>query len=131
MSTPLLTNRFKPILKKLNDSVEVIMMTLAFVIILVAFLKSCNQKIKDEDIPDVAYKARALGGFNVMDTTKKPNPSPQMKITNHNYSLVGSDTLFNILWLQINSPIDVTPRQLNALKDWMQRGLKQDTTIKK
>lgn len=62
------------------------------------------------------------------DTTK---PQVKEKPPIHTYTLSGSDTLFQVLWLQINSPTDVTPRNLDVLKNWVQRSLRQDTVISK
>jgi len=74
----------------------------------------------------IYFKNGIVVGVNFQDTTK-----PKPKVINHNYSLVGTDTLFNILWLQINSPADVTPRQTNTIKEWIQKNLKPDTTHQK
>ena len=108
---------------------------LAFVCFSLFLFKSCARQ-KDEPIYtdngfDFRTAARMLGAtFHVeQDTTKKP--PLQQKIVNHSYSLSGSDTLFNLLWLQLNSPIDITPRQLDNLKTWMQKNLKADTTHSK
>ena len=75
---------------------------------------------------DFKTSARMYPPFTLVDTTK-PQTKVKPIITNK-YVLSGSDTLFNLLWMQIQSPIDVTPRQLNSLKEWMQKGLRQDTT---
>jgi hypothetical protein len=72
----------------------------------------------------VEHSARMGWGLNAGDTTK---PKP----VNHNYVLQGDDVKFNLLWTFLNSPIDVTPRQLDSLKYWIQKNLKQDTTIKR
>lgn len=132
-----MTLNFEDILKYLG----IAFLFLAAIIITSVSANSCNSKIQDQDIPDVAYKARALGGFDTgwrkaksseylihADTTKLPNSQMKTKTVITHYTLSGSDTLFNLLWMQINSPIDITPRQLNALKDWMQRSLKADST---
>ena len=97
--------------------------TLSFIGMMILFARTCN-KAPDEE-PVYTKLARMGTGINVVDTTK---PQVQMKPINHSYSLAGSDTLFNLLWLQLNSPPDVTPRQLNTLKEWIQTNLKQDTT---
>lgn len=66
----------------------------------------------------------SVSGAPNYDTTK-----PQVKEKPPiRYTLSGSDTLFQVLWLQINSPTDVTPRNLEVLKNWVQRSLRQDTT---
>ena len=89
--------------------------------------RSCNRQPEE---PVYSKWTRMGGTFHVeQDTTKKP--PLQQKIVNHSYSLSGSDTLFNLLWLQLNSPIDITPRQLDNLKTWMQKNLKADTTHSK
>src|SRR5690349_14828234 len=56
------------------------------------------------------------------DTTK-PKPKP----TINRYTLSGSDTMFQVLFNQIYSPLDVTPRNLEKLKDWLNKSVKQDT----
>lgn len=111
---------------------QYILLPILFITLCVWSYVKCNSKIQDQDIPDVAYKARAFNGFFVGDTTKKP-PPPQMKVKPviSRYTLSGSDTLFNILYLQIVSPLDVTPRNLNTLKEWVQKNLKPDTLISK
>ncbi len=75
---------------------------------------------------DTAY--RTCKDFGLVDTTKKP--IPQQKIVYHNYELKGSDTLFSILLSQVQSPQDVTPRQLNLLIKWLQTSIRQDTVVK-
>ena len=87
-------------------------------------VKSCNTESDSQF--DVTTSARAYSPIALVDTTK-PSQIRVKPVVTH-YTLSGSDTLFNLLWIQINSPLDVTPRQLNTLKDWVQRGLKQDTT---
>ncbi len=66
--------------------------------------------------------------YQYFDTTK-PKAIPQQKIVNR-YKLVGTDTMFQILWMQILLPEDVTPRQNKMLQGWLQRGIIPDTTVK-
>lgn len=76
---------------------------------------------------DTTYTTYTAPSKILIDTTK-----PQPKVINHKYKLQGSDTLFQLLWNYVQSPIDVTPRNLEYLKQWIQSGIKQDTiTIKK
>jgi hypothetical protein len=72
---------------------------------------------------DVTTSARMGTGLMSNDTTKP-------KSVNHHWTLTGSDTLFQLLWIQINSPIDVTPRQTEQIKQWLQSSIKQDSTVK-
>jgi len=105
-------------------------MVLSALLVSLIFLPVKSCKKEDPEEPIYTKLARIGSGFDA-DTTKKPSVPLQTKIVSHAYSLAGSDTLFNLLWIQINSPMDVTPRQLNDLKNWVQKNLKQDTTIKK
>lgn len=86
----------------------------------------CNDKIKDQDVPDVAYRARA---FIPIDTTKPKKQDTQFK-TNpvyHKFNLQGSDTSFRFLIFALQRPRDVTQNQLDALLQWVQ-SVKPDTT---
>lgn len=92
-------------------------------------IKSCSEENTSHARFDPTTAARMFPALSNIDTTK-----PQIKtkpIISTHYTLSGSDTLFNWLWIQINSPMDVTPRQLNSLKEWVQRNLKQDTLTNK
>lgn len=90
----------------------------------IVYIRSCSNQVPNKKYqfnPETA--ARAINPVTI-DTTK---PTP----INHKYKLQGSDTLFQILWNQITSPLDVTPRQTEVLKQWLQAGIKQDTISKK
>jgi hypothetical protein len=137
MTTLLLTNRLKINHDRIAKNIfNCYVFLIAFVAVL-AVLGKCSH----QDIPDVAYKARALFPIikqdtsydvrqlsrnivtGILDTTK---PKPKV-ILNH-YKLEGSDTLFQMLWLQVQSPADVTPRSLQKLRDWLQSSIKIDST---
>ncbi len=68
-----------------------------------------------------------------IDTTPKHTTYTQVKpkVVYHDYELKGSDTLFFLLLRQCNSPLDVTPRELNKIQTWLQTSIRQDTTTAK
>ncbi len=101
------------------------------ILLLVGFLftqKSCQS----DNGFRVEHSARMGGGgmFHVEHDTTKPKSIPQQKIVYNHYKLEGSDTLFQLLWLQCSSPADVTPRNLQKLQSWLQTNIRQDTTAK-
>src|SRR5690242_12079854 len=80
-------------------------------VVLFCFLviKSCSNEGNNGF--DFKTSARMYSQISI-DTT-----NPQVKVTpriTNKYVLSGNDTMFNLLWGQLNSPIDITPRQLNA-----------------
>lgn len=100
--------------------------TASVVIIAFMFLasvKSCSEENTSHARFDPTTAARMYIPL-ASDTTKKPQP----KLINH-YTLSGNDTLFNLLWMQITSPGDVTPNQKTKLQNWISKDLKQDTLV--
>ena len=102
-------------------------MVLSALLVSLIFLpvKSCK---KEPEEPIYTKLARMDGGFNIADTSK---PQIKPKIIRTTYVLSGSDTLFNILWMQVVSPGDVTPNNRLKIQEWIQKSLKTDTTQSK
>jgi hypothetical protein len=71
----------------------------------------------------IYFKDGTISGFYFLDTTK-----PKQKVIYNHWKLEGNDTLFQMLWLQVQSPADVTPRNLQKLRDWLQSSIKIDST---
>lgn len=61
----------------------------------------------------------------ISDTTK---PQIKPKPIANKYVLTGNDTMFQLLFNQIYSPEDVTPRNTAKLKEWLSKNVRQDTT---
>ncbi len=77
-----------------------------------------TNKITDKKVGGMIYRHIEQMNGAAIDITFADTTKPK-KVTNR-YVLVGSDTLFQILFTQIQSPSDVTPRQLNTLRQWLQ-----------
>lgn len=122
MTTLLLTNRLK--FWKIFPYPVNLVLCIYMLLMSGLFLTKCDFAKDQKDIPDVVYKARAF--LPITSDTTKPKP----RVIYNHYKLEGSDTLFQMLWLQVQSPADVTPRNLQKLRDWLQSSIKIDSTIK-
>ena len=137
MTTLLLTNRFEKF--RLYYALALVFVGTASWFYLIG-KTGCNVQ-KNQDIPDVAYKARAGGGYFMEEPKGKsfyiitsngdttfPIPKPQIKVKYNHYLLNGNDTLFRLLFLQVESPLDITPRNLQILKNWLNTNIKIDSS---